>query len=133
MSRCLSVLLLLACWVTTAAYAGEEPPPFGRLVFAQSWHDFGAVTAGDELKHTFTFEVMDGPVVIGRIITGCGCTVANMRKNDYEAGELGEIEITVDTSDSNGLLYKEILIEIIDGAESTMDLGLTATVSKEKN
>lgn len=124
----LAALLCMQGVFAADVRAGEEPPPLGRLVFDQPWHDFGRVADKQLLHHTFRFRVEGAPLRIDKVITACGCTTAELKQRDYAPGERGQIEATVDTTDFNGLIYKEIFLELSGAAESRVELGLTAVV-----
>ncbi len=58
-------------------------------------HDFGIVPEKAELVHRFTFKnTGTTTLVIEKINTGCGCTVAKLPKYEYEPGESGHIDLT---------------------------------------
>ena len=47
-----------------------------EIVFESEFHDFGEITEGMVVKHTFTFtNEGEGPLVISNAQGSCGCTV----------------------------------------------------------
>jgi len=83
---------------TLASQSGEGDPADanGPLInFIGDEHDFGVVPEKSELVHRFTFKSTGTePLVIEKVNTGCGCTVAKLSKHEYAAGEVGHIDIT---------------------------------------
>ena len=66
----------------------------GEPVFEYKEHDFGEITYGEEVGARFGFENQGkGPLVIERVSTGCGCTVAEYTKKPVAPGEGGFVEV----------------------------------------
>lgn len=79
----------------TPAPVTEEKVEGPHIVFEQGVHDFGLVMDKQELKCTFTFRNAGTQMlIVEKVNTGCGCTVANMPKQQFAPGETGSIEIT---------------------------------------
>ena len=131
MKKVISIFLLSAFILSGCIPQNSKPVQPSQLVFKHVWFDFGKVTVGDQLTHTFEFTVEGGPVKITNIFAGCGCTTAKLEKHEYVAGETGEIIARVDTSDFAGLIYKEITVSFESSELGEVDLALVANVSKK--
>lgn len=73
----------------------EEPAiPTTKIEFDTYEHDFGTITQGDKVEHTFIFtNVGENPLVISRAKGSCGCTVPSYPKGEIAPGETGEIKV----------------------------------------
>lgn len=108
---------------TPSTVSKKDP---GNLIFHNNFHDFGKVTEGDIVKHTFKF-TNKGPGIV-KIIktkTTCGCTTANAALKGYVSGETGELEVTIDTRGKKGIVVKPITVYLENSLEKTVELNLT--------
>jgi hypothetical protein len=93
----------------------EATPPVkqvhGHLVFDHSFFDFGVVTEGDIVRHTFKFKNDGaGKIKIVKTETSCGCTTASGANKEYAPGESGEMEVVVDTKGKKGIVVKTVTV-----------------------
>lgn len=85
----------------------------GHLVFEHSFFDFGTVTEGDIVKHTFKFKNEGaGKVKVMKTETSCGCTTASGALKEYAPGESGEMEVVVDSKGKKGIVVKTVTVTI---------------------
>lgn len=97
----------------------------GALVFEQSFFDFGSVTEGDIVRHTFKFRNAGaGPVSIVKTETSCGCTTASAALREYAPGESGEMEVVVDTKGKKGIVVKTVTMTLENVEQPTQELSL---------
>ena len=98
----------------------------GKLIFDHAFHDFGEVTEGDVVRHTFGFK-NEGPgaVKITKTETACGCTTASAALKAYAPGESGELEVTIDTRGKKGIVVKVVTVFMENALNETADLSLT--------
>ncbi len=120
----------------------EETKPEGPLpsfTFAETEHDFGTITAGDVVEHTFEFEnTGDAPLIIQSATATCGCTVPEWPREPIPVGETAKvtakfnskgklniqnkvITITANTWPKQTKLYIKAMVE--KGAEGAADAG----------
>ena len=79
----------------------------GHIVFEQAFFDFGTVTEGDIVRHTFKFKNQGMEIVkIVNTETSCGCTSASAALKEYAPQESGEMEVVVDTKGKKGIVVK---------------------------
>ena len=77
--------------------------PLPAFQFDQVEHDFGTISEGDVVQHTFTFTNNgEAPLVIENAVGSCGCTVPTYTREPIPAGGTGEILVKFD---SKGQLY----------------------------
>jgi cytochrome c5 len=97
----------------------------GHVVFEHSFFDFGTVTEGDIVKHTFKFKNDGlGKVKIGDTESSCGCTTASAALKEYAAGEAGEMEVVVDTKGKKGIIVKTVTLTLENNAFEKVELSL---------
>jgi hypothetical protein len=69
----------------------EEP----KFKFKETEFDFGTITDGEKVSHTFRFtNVGNADLVITSATASCGCTVPKHSKEPIAPGKTGEIEVT---------------------------------------
>lgn len=67
-------------------------------MFEQSTHDFGTVARGADVMHRFKVtNLYQQTVHISKVRTTCGCSGAKETKSTLRSGEVGYIEVTLDT------------------------------------
>lgn len=108
-----------------APVAATESP---KIWFENPNHDFGVVKDKEELKVVFKFRNTGGqPLIIEKINTGCGCTVAALDKNEYAPGESGEIKITYNPK-GHGKSSRNIQVLSNDPEQRSFSLTIGADV-----
>jgi len=97
------------------------------LVFDHEIHEFGKITEGDVVKHTFKF-VNKGPGVVKlvQIKLSCGCTTAKTALKEYAPGEEGELKIRLDTAGKHGFILKSIEVHMENAVKDKIELAMTA-------
>ena len=119
-----AVILVLSAVSSARA---EENPPKGMLVFDREIHEFGKITEGDVVKHTFRFvNKGPGPVKLKEIRLSCGCTTAQTVLKEYAPGEEGELEIRLDTAGKRGFILKSIEVYMENAVKEKIELAMTA-------
>lgn len=98
-----AVLIFLSSAVWSGAVSGLD---VGNTVY-----DFGTVSQGETVTHSFTFENSGkDPLRIDRLKTSCGCTAALLSAKTIPAGEQGSIRTTFDSSRFRGPIQKFIYL-----------------------
>ena len=91
--------------------SSETQGPFGEMSFKEKTHDFGIVTEGKKVKHTFYFEnTGKASLVIQNASASCGCTVPDWPKEPIEPGKEGKIDVEFDTHGKLGPQNKIVSI-----------------------
>ena len=96
----------------TASQAGGDEVLRPVLTFQDTLFDFGTVSEGHVVQHTFEF-VNDGPgqALLADVSTTCGCTVAGTwPREPLEPGTQGQIDVTFDTHDKSGVQDKVVSV-----------------------
>ncbi len=82
-----------------------------KIAFEASTFDFGEVTEGDIVKHTFHFTNTGKiPLVISDAHSTCGCTVPKWPKNPIAPGEKGKIDVEFNTKAKPNNQEKPVII-----------------------
>jgi len=79
--------------------------------FTETTHDFGTITEGEVVEHTFTFKnVGEAPLVIQNTSASCGCTTPNYSREPVAPGETGEVQVKFNSQSRPGVQNKTITI-----------------------
>ncbi len=94
-------------------------------------HDFGQIELGDEVGARFGFENKgEAPLFIKRVVSGCGCTVAQYSQEPVLPGESGFVEILFNSTGKNGAQFQEVRV-FFEGLKSPYLLTIVAQVVKK--
>ena len=82
------------------------------IVWEKSTHDFGDMTQGDKVEHTFKFtNVGTEPIVITNVEVTCGCTLPKSWPRDpIAAGGKGEIVVAFNSTGKLGKQNKVVTV-----------------------
>ncbi len=74
--------------------------------------DFGTITQGEQVKHSFKFKnTGTGVLELGRPRTTCGCTASLVSKNKIAPGEIGEVQVTFNSTGKQGKQNRRVTID----------------------
>ncbi|WP_298309679.1 DUF1573 domain-containing protein [uncultured Aquimarina sp.] len=91
--------------------ASETKTAVPIMTFAETEFDFGTVTEGDILKHTFSFtNTGTAPLVIVNAKGSCGCTVSDWPKEPIAPGETKEMRVAFNTNGKPNAQNKQVTI-----------------------
>lgn len=99
--------------IEPAAEESEEKPdgPLPVLEFATMDFDFGTVTEGDIVEHTFAFKnTGEAPLIIQSAKPSCGCTVPDWSKEPVPVGGEGYVKAKFDTNGKSNVQNKTITV-----------------------
>lgn len=117
----LTVAMLGMAIMPTQAQAAKQ----GRVVFEESFFDFGVVAEGAIVKHSFKFKNEgEGKIKIAGTETSCGCTTASSALKEYAQDARGEMEVVVDTKGKKGIIVKTVTVMLENNAVPTAQLTL---------
>lgn len=111
----------------SASGQGSEQLP--NLVFEPKIHDFGVLSQGEKVEHTFTFtNEGDEPALIFDVKSDCGCTIPKTWPKDaIKPGASGEIVVSFNTEDKMGEVTRDIRVST-NGNPSTVIVKIKAEV-----
>ena len=95
-------------------------------------HDFGELYEGDTVTTRFEFvNAGDKPLVVSRVKTSCGCTVAAEPEGEIAPGEKESIEVSFNSSKRAGKQTKDVSVFSNDPEQPMLKLRIEGTVVKQ--
>jgi hypothetical protein len=106
--------------------------PKTMIKFDEDKFDFGELTAGDVVHHTFSFtNGGSNPLLITNAIGSCGCTVPTYPKEPISPGAKGAIEVQFNSTGKEGLQNKTVTVSANTDPPTTV-LTITSNVKKKE-
>lgn len=88
---------------------GQNAEP--KIEFKESSWDFGTITEGERVEHSFKFKnTGDDDLVISNVTSSCGCTIPDWPRKPIKPGEEGKIKVEFNSSGKKDLVTKEVNI-----------------------
>lgn len=131
-TRVIAVLITCCLFLFPSCKEKQEkkntPAADTKIEFAKKTFDFGDITEGETVSHTFFFKnTGEHNLIIRKIETGCGCTTVNYSDKPVKPGKEGKLEIAFNSSGRYGKQYKEIRI-FANGPQKDITLKFSANV-----
>lgn len=102
---------------------------FGQLEWKKTTITYAAKPEDESVTALFHFaNTGDKPVKILSTKTSCGCTVAQLDKNEYAPGELGVMKVKFTFGDRTGLQNKQVQVYTDDSSQYTYMLTLEVDI-----
>lgn len=106
---------------TTPQLAGADAAPvlhvaapaatLTTVAFDALSHDFGAITAGEVVKHRYVFRNTGAaPVLIESVKPSCGCTSGDYSKEEIAPGGEGFVELSFNSQGKTGVQKKSATV-----------------------
>jgi hypothetical protein len=112
-----SALFLSACGGGSTEGAGEQEittenvEATTTISFENDLYDFGSITQGEKVTHTFYFtNTGEADLVIVSAKGSCGCTVPEWPKEPIAPGEQGEVKVVFNSEGKKGKQHKRVSI-----------------------
>jgi hypothetical protein len=81
------------------------------LVFDEESYDFGQISQGEKVEHSFTFtNEGDADLIISSATGSCGCTVPSYPKKPVKPGQKSEVLVVFDSNGKKGAQHKRVTI-----------------------
>jgi len=114
---------------SSAVPASEEMmEALPEIVFESEFHDFGEITEGMVVKHTFKFtNEGEGPLVISNAQGSCGCTVPDWPRQPIAPGESADINVSFNSTGRAGKQDKRVTLTT-NAVPQTKVLNITSIV-----
>ena len=102
-------------------------------MFEESSFNFGTITEGEKVNHSFKFR-NDGKsdLVIRKISTSCGCTAVEKKAEVIKPGESSSIDVTFNSAGKSNRQNKSITIICNDPKNSKQTLYIVGDVKKKQ-
>ena len=95
----------------TVVEVAEETYYFPVMNFIETHHDFGVITEGTVVSHSFKFtNTGNADLVIVDARASCGCTVPDYPETAISPGQSGEITVKFNSENRTGSQYKTITL-----------------------
>lgn len=100
-----------------------------RIEFAEPVHDFGEITSGAKVTHSFEFSNTGSSTLeITKVNTSCGCTTAGEWDRVLEPGQKGAIPIEFNSGSFSGNIMKTVTVLSNDPERSTVVLQIKGNI-----
>ena len=107
----LSLIFAALVVVVNAQSQSSASVEGAEITFSESNKDFGDITQGDVIEHTFKFEnTGNQPLIISNVLVTCGCTATDWPRDPIAAGKSSEITVRFDSKGKNGAQNKIITV-----------------------
>jgi len=105
-------ILIILLSLTITAFAQLMGP---KVSVQQVDYDFGNITQGDIVSHTFILSNNGGDLLkITDVRASCGCTAANPTKRELKPGESSNLEVTFNSKGRKGPQVKTVNVTTND-------------------
>ncbi|MDR7131437.1 uncharacterized protein (DUF58 family) [Algoriphagus sp. 4150] len=96
--------VLLTVFVLVFAFnANAQEESGAAITFKEKSIDFGDITQGDKVEHTFELtNTGSAPLIISNVAATCGCTVPSWPKEPIAPGKTSEIKVSFNSSGKMG-------------------------------
>ncbi|HAV25569.1 MAG TPA: DUF1573 domain-containing protein [Bacteroidetes bacterium] len=89
---------------------GAKEPKMQFKDDVMAW-DFGTITEGERVEHTFKFtNVGNSDLVVSSATASCGCTIPSPPKEPIAPGESSEIKVEFNSAGKSDIVTKDITI-----------------------
>ena len=108
----------------------DESAKMPVITFDQDLHDFGRLSAGENISYSFHFRnTGNADLIISNTSATCGCTVADYPKGRIAPGGEGYVTVTVKSDGKSGQQYQEVTI-VSNAQPATSRLKIVAQVGR---
>tara|TARA_R110002020_G_scaffold150825_1_gene327674 strand:+ start:1075 stop:1470 length:396 start_codon:yes stop_codon:yes gene_type:complete len=96
-------LLLTVFALVFAFNANAQEQGGAAITFKEKSIDFGDITQGDKVEHTFELTNSgSAPLIISNVAATCGCTVPSWPKEPIAPGKTSEIKVSFNSAGKMG-------------------------------
>lgn len=89
----------------------DEPLTGPKIYFAETSFEFGDITQGDRVEHTFELEnTGNEPLILSDVKTTCGCTVPEWPREPIAPGKKANIKVVFNSTGKMGIQNKVVTI-----------------------
>ncbi len=94
-----------------SAQGYDEKAQMPAITFDSDIHDFGRLTAGENIKYSFKFtNTGNADLVISGCDASCGCTIADFPRGHIAPGETGYVTVSFLAAGMSGNQMKEVTV-----------------------
>ncbi len=98
--------------VQPTAQAGEVPTgPTTEMTFEETTFDFGTITEGEKVSHTYSFKNTGSePLILSDAKGSCGCTVPKWPREPIAPGASADIVVEFNSKNKRGKKNQKVTI-----------------------
>ncbi len=123
-------VLCIGFGVIAQTATADTPQNGAKIAFSESSFDFGDITQGDRVTHTFAYEnTGNEPLILSDVKTTCGCTATNWDREPLAPGETAEITVNFNSRGKMGMQNKVVTI-MSNAVNSTERVKIVTNVLK---
>lgn len=101
--------------------ANNRALPKTTISFKDNMVDFGKITEGDSVSHSYLFtNTGNAPLIIADVQVSCGCTVPSYSKEPVQPGQQGKIDIVFHSKNKSGIQKKSVSVIANTDPETTV-------------
>ena len=94
---------LLTLFALALVFQANAQATGAVITFKEKSIDFGDLTQGDKVSHTFQFtNTGTAPLIISNVAATCGCTVPSWPKEPIAPGKTAEIQVSFNSTGKMG-------------------------------
>lgn len=124
---CLSLFVVFLSLLMVGCDLKSKSP--ARLQVKENHWSFGSVIVGDKLNHVFTLKNIGGKTLhIKGFEADCACTAAAPSKTTLHPDETTHLKVSLDTTDREGKLIKQVAIFSDDPVSPTTSVTVEADI-----
>ena len=106
----------------------DESVKMPVITFDQDLHDFGRLSAGENISYGFHFRnTGNADLIIRSCSATCGCTVASFPRDRIAPGGEGYITVSFNSSGKSGQQFQEVTV-VSNAQPARTKLNITAQV-----
>lgn len=111
----------------------QEEAKGPTITFEEPSYDFGDISQGDKVNHTFKFSnTGTEPLILSNVLTTCGCTATSWPREPIAPKKTGEITVSFNSSGKMGKQNK--IVTIVSNATNSQErVKILANVLPKKN
>lgn len=100
----------------TASAEGKTNSETPEIKFEEEVYDFGKMTQGEKVSHSFYFKnTGEKNLIISGANGSCGCTVPTWPKEPIKSGDNGKIDVVFNSEGKSG--YQEKTVTLVTNCE----------------
>jgi hypothetical protein len=129
----LSLFLTALVFTGIAQSQSTEVVDGAQITFAENTKDFGDITVGDVVEHTFKFEnTGKQPLIISNVLVQCGCTATEWPREPIAPGKSSEITVKFNSANKNPGIQNKVVTVVSNSVNPREKVSIRANLLPKK-